>query len=486
MKSVMSHSLLSFSLLLLLFFFSVNSNATDFGTLSATGGGADASVGRGLFKTVVARPVGQGAGLAGEFILLLKRRPYSLTGLRGLTPGAIAGRAAGLAKTLGPLGLAFTLGQLIWDPVLGIWKKLQEESGYPEGRWCVNKGYPGESCAADPASACSGYYNNVPAPRIYVGVRRIDDYNYYCQECNSDSSCSPIHEYYVAQRDLSCSADFVYNPSTNMCEQRQYVPASDNDLYNAIINKVNESSSNASNQASTNVAHDEPGSVSDAGPIYSVSGPASSSPDVSTNVTETKTNVADQDGDGLPEVQTDTTTTTTTTVYNMTYDNSVHIQESTTTQSSTTTSITYSTTNQTTVLNQTNSPTTTTVVNNGNATTVESDPDNSSSSTQSEWPSFCSWASVVCEFIDWVKGSPDLPAAPLLPVQDISATSQTWSLNLGSGSCPADVDVSLIQGQHLTYSYSQLCWTLSTYIYPIVMLMSSILSLYILAGVKVD
>lgn len=484
---------LSFYLSVLLIFFSVDSKATDFGTLSVIGSpSAGASVGRGSVTAIVEKaPAGSGATVLGEFQMLLKKHPYTITGGRTITAAGIIGGAVKMGKIMGPLGLAFTLGPIIWNPIKGLWEKLDGNDTYPAGRWCVGKGTSYESCAADPSSACSGYYAHVPASRVFVGVSKFNDNTYACLECPSyNPSCSPPSDYYYAYRDLTCPTDYVFNPSTNMCEQRKYVPASDNDLHNAITNKVNESPSNASNQANKNRENDEPGFVKSMGPLNSISGPSESVPETSTKETSVTETVPDLDSDGIPETQTTTTQTTTTTVYHFTYntDNSVRITEQTTTNVQSTTTITYSATNTTTtVVNPTTTTTTTTnpgeTVQNPSEPGQDLPPDNSS---DSEWPAFCVWAAIVCDFINWFREEPTIPDLPILPVEDVSVGRVPWSLNLGGGSCPPDVLVNLPYGKTMNFSYAIPCSILSTYIYPIVMLISAILSVYILSGIKSD
>ena len=490
MRSVSNRLFLSFLLLLSLFSFSVVSEATDFGTLSVTGGGSSASIGRGVFTGVeTVATAGGGASLKGEFQLLLKRRPYTLTALRGISGSAIVQGALKGMKALGPLGLAFTVGQIVWDPILGLWTKPEGDASYPAGRWCVLKGYPEETCTSSPSSSCSSYFSTYITPnqptRIFVGVERYDDNFYSCLECVSNSSCSTPNKYVNTQRYTSCPVGYIWNSQTGLCQQMQYVPASDTDLINAITPPINSSASTAASQTSKNADNDEPGTVSQAGPVTSITGPSTIPPDVTTETKVSEESIPDQDNDGQPELQTTTTTITTTTSYSITYNNSsVQIQEHTQTQTQTQTSVTYSSTNQTTVVN--NNTTTTNTTNESTDSISNPEQPDTTDSTASDWPAFCSWAAVVCSFIDWMKQEPSLPDAPVLPVEDISTGNQPFVLNVGSGQCPANIQVALPQGKSYVWSYQPLCDTLTNYIHPIVLLMSAILSVYILAGVKVD
>lgn len=51
-----------------------------------------------------------------------------------------------------------------------------------------------------------------------------------------------------------------------------------------------------------------------------------------------------------------------------------------------------------------------------------------------EFPNFCSWASVVCDFIDWYKND-DVPDVPL-PETELNITPSDWSSGIGNGECP--------------------------------------------------
>lgn len=61
----------------------------------------------------------------------------------------------------------------------------------------------------------------------------------------------------------------------------------------------------------------------------------------------------------------------------------------------------------------------------------------SGGSMSSEWPTFCGWATPVCDFIDWVKEEPDEPEVPDLPFIDVEVETDLYDSGLPSdGLCP--------------------------------------------------
>lgn len=61
----------------------------------------------------------------------------------------------------------------------------------------------------------------------------------------------------------------------------------------------------------------------------------------------------------------------------------------------------------------------------------------SGGSMSAEWPTFCSWATVVCNFIDWVMEEPEFPEVPDLPYVDVEVETDTYDSGLPmDGICP--------------------------------------------------
>ncbi|WP_146169988.1 virulence factor TspB C-terminal domain-related protein [Xanthomonas translucens] len=102
----------------------------------------------------------------------------------------------------------------------------------------------------------------------------------------------------------------------------------------------------------------------------------------------------------------------------------------------------------------------------------------------SEWPTFCGWASKVCDFIDWVRsdGEPEKE----LPEHDIDIDPNGWSSGISGGSCPAaetfTVNVAGSQGQG-EFSWQPLC-DFSILLRPFLIAVASVAAVMILAGLR--
>lgn len=103
------------------------------------------------------------------------------------------------------------------------------------------------------------------------------------------------------------------------------------------------------------------------------------------------------------------------------------------------------------------------------------------STTATEWPVFCSWATVVCDFIDWFKEEPTPPETPELPTTEVQPVE--WESGLGSGSCPANPSVELM-GTTLEYDLTNACWGASNLFQPILIFLSLIAAAYIIIGAR--
>lgn len=97
-----------------------------------------------------------------------------------------------------------------------------------------------------------------------------------------------------------------------------------------------------------------------------------------------------------------------------------------------------------------------------------------------DFPTFCDWASVVCSFIDWVKGDDDLGSDVELPVTEIPVTPSTWTSGLSGGACPANrsLNLSVWSG---SVSFQPVC-DLAGFIRPLVILSALLIGAFIIAG----
>lgn len=105
------------------------------------------------------------------------------------------------------------------------------------------------------------------------------------------------------------------------------------------------------------------------------------------------------------------------------------------------------------------------------------------------WPSFCSWASVVCDFIDWVR-SDDFLKKPLVPPDvpyvDKLPQAKTWSSGLGEGACPSPTTLPIEFSGYKTsveISYQPFC-DFAALMRPVVIVIATILAAYIAGGFR--
>jgi hypothetical protein len=101
-----------------------------------------------------------------------------------------------------------------------------------------------------------------------------------------------------------------------------------------------------------------------------------------------------------------------------------------------------------------------------------------------EWPSFCSWATVVCEFIDWMRSEDEPYEKPEVPWEETPVEQESWSSGIGGGSCPAPISQSVsIGGQSATmqFEFTGIC-SFGTMLKPLVLAIASVLAVYIVGG----
>lgn len=106
----------------------------------------------------------------------------------------------------------------------------------------------------------------------------------------------------------------------------------------------------------------------------------------------------------------------------------------------------------------------------------------------SPWPSFCGWASVVCNFFEWVKSDDSDTQKPEVPWDEESPSdvTQQWSSGLGGGSCPSPVSFSVSLGgvsSNPEFSFEPVC-QFGTIMRPVIIALASIVAGLIIAGVR--
>jgi hypothetical protein len=106
----------------------------------------------------------------------------------------------------------------------------------------------------------------------------------------------------------------------------------------------------------------------------------------------------------------------------------------------------------------------------------------------SAWPSFCGWASAVCDFFKWVKTDDPDTQRPEVPWEEENPASitQSWSSGLGGGSCPAPVTFSVtLSGTTASpeFSFEPVC-QFGTVMRPVIIALAAIIAGFIIAGVR--
>ncbi|MBO9859366.1 virulence factor TspB C-terminal domain-related protein [Xanthomonas sp. A1809] len=104
---------------------------------------------------------------------------------------------------------------------------------------------------------------------------------------------------------------------------------------------------------------------------------------------------------------------------------------------------------------------------------------------ESDWPGFCNWAGVVCDFIDWVKNEDTGPEKEL-PEQELKIDPDSWSSGVGEGACPAPQQFAFTVAGHAAngeFSFQPLC-DFSTVLKPSLITVASIVAVMILAGLR--
>lgn len=119
---------------------------------------------------------------------------------------------------------------------------------------------------------------------------------------------------------------------------------------------------------------------------------------------------------------------------------------------------------------------------------ADTDPGATTTPSQSQWPGFCSWASYVCDFIDWVKAPEPEVQKPEVPWEEptVGEVTSNWSSGLGGGSCPAPVQMNIsVGGYNATpeLSYDGICQFV-TMLRPVLIGLATLLGAFIIAGMR--
>lgn len=100
-----------------------------------------------------------------------------------------------------------------------------------------------------------------------------------------------------------------------------------------------------------------------------------------------------------------------------------------------------------------------------------------------DWPVFCEWAPVICDWLEWTKEMPEDMEPDELPVDEVHASQfqKDYSHGLGGGSCPAPVTFQYA-GQSMQFKYDDACWAASNVFKPVLLTMAGIMAAFIIVG----
>jgi len=126
---------------------------------------------------------------------------------------------------------------------------------------------------------------------------------------------------------------------------------------------------------------------------------------------------------------------------------------------------------------------TTTVENTDPAEDTASTPSQQPGTASSQWPGFCEWAPVVCDWIDWTQEMPEDMQPEDFPVETLTVDDlrKDYDSGLGSGSCPSPVTTDFM-GSQIVFSYETACYGATTYFKPILLMIAGIIAAFIIVG----
>jgi hypothetical protein len=98
-------------------------------------------------------------------------------------------------------------------------------------------------------------------------------------------------------------------------------------------------------------------------------------------------------------------------------------------------------------------------------------------------PAFCSWATIVCDWYQWMTAEPEIPEPGNVPFQKLTVDEvrQDFDSGLGAGSCPAPRSISY-NGWDGQYSFDTACMAAETYFRPVLLAMAGIMAAFIIVG----
>lgn len=99
------------------------------------------------------------------------------------------------------------------------------------------------------------------------------------------------------------------------------------------------------------------------------------------------------------------------------------------------------------------------------------------------WPDFCSWASAVCDWLDWTKEPINEPEPDLSSILTDEDFERNYDINFGDNSCPAPIPLNIaLINKTVELSYEPAC-EFAGYANPFVLISAYLFAIYITLGV---
>lgn len=101
-----------------------------------------------------------------------------------------------------------------------------------------------------------------------------------------------------------------------------------------------------------------------------------------------------------------------------------------------------------------------------------------------QFPEFCSWATVVCDWMKWTREKPATEQVDV-PEEELDLTAAQWSSGIGGGSCPAPLSVAISTPvvTNIEFTYQPLC-DLASLLKPLFIASAAIVAAFIIGGGK--
>lgn len=112
----------------------------------------------------------------------------------------------------------------------------------------------------------------------------------------------------------------------------------------------------------------------------------------------------------------------------------------------------------------------------------EGTPSTGGSSSPLEWVEFCSWATPVCEFIDWVKQEPEVSEEETKPVSELQPEYEDVKVHF-QAQCPQPLVFQVGRFGSQAISYQPLC-DLATQLQPFVIFLGYFSAAFIVIGIS--